>query len=256
MMVLVLCVPLTVAQCPASLAVAYLLVAFIAGCATALDASAALRVPVAVLLVLGCTFLPEMYLLTPFAAYVGMGQRSWAIRFVWLVPFCIAVASSGWGVSAVVAMLCAVSSVLAVRTGRSEAERKGMRAVRDGLREQTIGLAEENRLLAEELAGISVGGIAYAPDGEPDAGCAANVGSGVAASTASVDPAVASAAAFADLTDREQAVVGLIAEGYDNREIAGSLYLSEGTVRNHISAILQKKHLKNRTQIAIMYYRG
>lgn len=57
------------------------------------------------------------------------------------------------------------------------------------------------------------------------------------------------------LTDRERAVVILIAEGLDNKEIAGKLYLSEGTVRNHISAILQKLALKNRTQIAVYYYR-
>lgn len=57
------------------------------------------------------------------------------------------------------------------------------------------------------------------------------------------------------LTDRERVVVSLIAEGLDNREIAGQLYLSEGTVRNHISAILQKLALKNRTQIAVYYYR-
>ena len=44
----------------------------------------------------------------------------------------------------------------------------------------------------------------------------------------------------------------LVAEGMDNRAIAESLYLSEGTVRNNISAILQKKQLKNRTQLAVL----
>lgn len=71
-------------------------------------------------------------------------------------------------------------------------------------------------------------------------------------------PASASApipAFAADLTDRERDIAGLIAEGLDNREIAGTLYLSEGTVRNHISAILQKCALKNRTQIAIAWWR-
>lgn len=58
-----------------------------------------------------------------------------------------------------------------------------------------------------------------------------------------------------DLTEREHAVVELVAEGLDNREIAGRLFLSEGTVRNHISTILQKLALKNRTQLAIYYYR-
>ena len=58
------------------------------------------------------------------------------------------------------------------------------------------------------------------------------------------------------LTERESAIVELVAEGLDNKEIAARLYLSEGTVRNHISAILQKLDLKNRTQLAIAFYRG
>lgn len=60
---------------------------------------------------------------------------------------------------------------------------------------------------------------------------------------------------IAALTKRERAIMELVAEGLDNKEIAGHLYLSEGTVRNHISAILQKLSLKNRTQLAICYYR-
>ncbi len=57
------------------------------------------------------------------------------------------------------------------------------------------------------------------------------------------------------LTDREIEVVELVAEGLDNHEIAAKLFMGEGTVRNHISSILQKLQLKNRTQIAVMYYR-
>ncbi len=57
------------------------------------------------------------------------------------------------------------------------------------------------------------------------------------------------------LSERERAVVELVAEGLDNKEIAGKLFIGEGTVRNHISGILQKLSLKNRTQIAIAYYR-
>ena len=57
------------------------------------------------------------------------------------------------------------------------------------------------------------------------------------------------------LTEREIEVVELVAQGLDNHEIAAELFMGEGTVRNHISSILQKLHLKNRTQIAVMYYR-
>lgn len=58
------------------------------------------------------------------------------------------------------------------------------------------------------------------------------------------------------LTDKEEAIIGLIAEGLSNREIAGRLYLGEGTVRNAISVILEKLNLKGRTQIAIFYYKN
>lgn len=57
------------------------------------------------------------------------------------------------------------------------------------------------------------------------------------------------------LSDRERQIIELVAQGLDNREIAASVYISEGTVRNHISSILQKLSLKNRTQLAILYYR-
>lgn len=63
-------------------------------------------------------------------------------------------------------------------------------------------------------------------------------------------------AAFACLTEREYEVVRLIAQGLDNRQIAVEAYMGEGTVRNHISTILTKLGLRNRTQIAIAYLRG
>ena len=61
---------------------------------------------------------------------------------------------------------------------------------------------------------------------------------------------------FACLTEREYEVARLVAEGLDNREISAIAYLSEGTVRNNISSILSKMNLKNRTQIAVAYYKS
>lgn len=58
------------------------------------------------------------------------------------------------------------------------------------------------------------------------------------------------------ITEKEAEIIGLIAEGLSNREIAGTLYLSEGTVRNAISVIMDKLGLKRRTQIAIFYYKN
>ncbi|MBE5023692.1 response regulator transcription factor [Olsenella sp. DSM 107455] len=60
---------------------------------------------------------------------------------------------------------------------------------------------------------------------------------------------------FPQLTDREREVVALIADGLYNREVAAAAYMGEGTVRNHISSILAKLGLRNRTQIAVAYWR-
>jgi DNA-binding NarL/FixJ family response regulator len=58
------------------------------------------------------------------------------------------------------------------------------------------------------------------------------------------------------VSEKESAIIELIAEGLSNKEIAGRLYLSEGTVRNSISVILEKLQLKGRTQLAIFYYKS
>ncbi len=62
--------------------------------------------------------------------------------------------------------------------------------------------------------------------------------------------------AFEALTGRERDVLRGVAQGLDNAQIADELSLSEGTVRNHISSMLAKLSLRNRTQLAVYYYRG
>jgi DNA-binding NarL/FixJ family response regulator len=52
---------------------------------------------------------------------------------------------------------------------------------------------------------------------------------------------------------RELEIMELIAKGFSNKEISQSLYISEGTVKNYISSILDKTGLKHRTQIAVYY---
>jgi DNA-binding NarL/FixJ family response regulator len=56
------------------------------------------------------------------------------------------------------------------------------------------------------------------------------------------------------LNGREQELLTQVASGLSNREIAEKLFLSEGTVRNYISALLEKLGLRSRTQLAIFYY--
>lgn len=54
-----------------------------------------------------------------------------------------------------------------------------------------------------------------------------------------------------ELTKSEKIIIQRVGQGLSNKEIAGKLYLSEGTVRNNISRILSKLGLRDRTQLAI-----
>jgi DNA-binding NarL/FixJ family response regulator len=65
-------------------------------------------------------------------------------------------------------------------------------------------------------------------------------------------PAEAGESFDAGLTDREQEVLALIGKGLPNAEIAERLFLSEGTVRNYVSAILAKLGVHDRTQAAVL----
>lgn len=58
------------------------------------------------------------------------------------------------------------------------------------------------------------------------------------------------------ITEREIEIIKKIADGLSNKEISDTLFLSEGTIRNNISTILEKLNLRDRTQIAIFYYKN
>jgi DNA-binding NarL/FixJ family response regulator len=58
-----------------------------------------------------------------------------------------------------------------------------------------------------------------------------------------------------NITEKEMDIITLVAEGLSNKEIANKLYLSEGTVRNTLSTILEKLNLRDRTQLAVFYYK-
>lgn len=61
---------------------------------------------------------------------------------------------------------------------------------------------------------------------------------------------------FTELNARENEALELLADGLNNKEIAHRLSLSEGTVRNYISSILEKLNLRDRTQLLVYYYTG
>ena len=58
------------------------------------------------------------------------------------------------------------------------------------------------------------------------------------------------------INEKELEIITLVAEGLNNKEIAAMLFLSEGTVRNYLSNILEKLNLRDRTQLAVFYYKN
>ena len=63
------------------------------------------------------------------------------------------------------------------------------------------------------------------------------------------------AAPIAQLTDREQQVIGLIAQGLKNRQIAERLFISEATVRHHLTSIYSKLGVADRLELIIFSFK-
>lgn len=57
-------------------------------------------------------------------------------------------------------------------------------------------------------------------------------------------------------TARELEIIKAVAEGLSNKEIAGKLFISEGTVKNYVTSILAKENLSHRTALAVYYLTG
>ena len=58
------------------------------------------------------------------------------------------------------------------------------------------------------------------------------------------------------INDKEMDIIKQVADGKNNKEISDILCLSEGTVRNYLSVILEKLELRDRTQLAVFYLKN
>ena len=110
-------------------------------------------------------------------------------------------------------------------------------AMRAGARGYVVKGASRNDLV-QAVATVAAGGAVFSP------AVAARLGtffSGMAAQPGRE--------AFPQLSDREREVLDLVARGYDNRRIARALYLSDKTIRNHVSTIVTKLGAPDRAEI-------
>lgn len=68
------------------------------------------------------------------------------------------------------------------------------------------------------------------------------------------EPKAADTALLAHLTDREREVVALVGGGKSNREIAQQLYVSEATIKTHVSRAMSKVYARDRAQLVVFAY--
>lgn len=181
-----------------------------------------------------CVVLPVAVSFLPLVVYelARFVREPWPMRgLLGAAVLALMGAAITGGATISVLLSTAASSLLAVglsmRTGALLAQRDLTHRTRDDLRERE--LAQRAGLSAESAC-------------EGDAG--------------ELGAEDARRRAFSQLTEREYEIVRLVAEGLDNHEIAAAAFASEGTVRNRISSVLQKTGYKNRTQLAVAWWRA
>lgn len=208
-------------------------VAGVLASATAICLASAVRPAPARMTILGaflaaCVASPSVGAFLPVGACLCMFERpvvakcAWAVAWVAMLPT-FATGETGPLHAGALLCVCAAAALLAWKTGCGERARHALFDSWDTESARSFALLQQAR---EMTQGRRQGqaGEGPATDASPLEG----------------------------LTERERQIAALVAEGKDNHAIAEELFLSEGTVRNYISAILSKKQLKNRTQLAVL----
>lgn len=229
-------------------------------------------------------FVPAALAFVPLALYdcARCVHRADVLRFsgaLALIAIVVCLMRATMSPLSTASLLCsaAAACVLSARTSTTLARQRIAWSTRDALASQALSLRKRNRNLRDSLDKMSAiaarndengatGGEAaeQKSTGETAAReCARGIAASKSDGSTPGDFVHSNASheqlrptPFACLTEREYEVARLVAEGLDNREIAATAYLSEGTVRNNISSILSKMSLKNRTQIAVTYYKS
>lgn len=138
---------------------------------------------------------------------------------------------------------CSPRSRVIILTSFGE-EEKVLPAIRAGAQGYLLKDIPPNELV-QAVREVHLGRVQLHPD------VAKKLMSAVAAKKEDPTPSHAATRSEEGLTEREQEILHLIAEGRNNREIAEKLFISEKTVKTHVSNILGKLHLDDRTQAAI-----
>jgi DNA-binding NarL/FixJ family response regulator len=105
--------------------------------------------------------------------------------------------------------------------------------------------------LATTIRGVAQGQVLLHPDVASAVVASLASASGEPAMTAPAAPTFAVTSDLTQLTEREREILTLLARGASNREISETLYIAGGTVKNHLSNILSKLGVRDRTQAAL-----
>ncbi len=120
--------------------------------------------------------------------------------------------------------------------------------VMDALKEGAAGYLTKDlpsEQIAEAIRTLQGGGVIMPPP------IAAKVVAELAKRSSAPAPDPADAGVLEHLTERECEVLRLLGQGYSNKEIGDALYITEGTAKNHVSSVIEKLGLRDRTQAAL-----